>query len=1029
MTTISNLDRDLVELAGQEDSSSTAEGIIARLCEPGDLPIDLRVAGLLRVVAVNPDLIYYSTKRKDILNLVLERLERTAPSVLKEYNIDNRFMADEICRKLAALEPDAMAHLEQLLGRYNGVDSMADFRQRFLKGMNSHIIKIAIQPFLSLDSDSTNVLNICLGSAIDYYQADLDKARSAFEKSQIELEKLISHFATSPTKSGELIKKLLQDISSDIKDHFEMSPFSKRAELKIVSGWRKYPLHIPNHELLLPIEIQNVGEGIALDVEVNLEEAQGLKSLGVPSRVSDISPGTMIVEIPVGTDPDAIGRGQVATCDFTLSWINTDGSDEDTKITVELEPQNYNINWDELPGSNPYSLEAVTTEENLMGRSQVLDRVVAKLVTPPIGSLYIYGQKRVGKTSLAKVALSRIEKSHNQDIICVYRDMGTIVHVNPAKAVDKLVKRLAQDLQKKIPLATKIKVKTDGSLSPLIEMLEVLSESKSKVILVLDEFDSLPIKLFGRTKEQDTFFVGLRSVSSIKGVGVILVGGERMRLIINGPPGVHLNKFSSFRLDRLDRETQWSDIENLIKKPSEGYLDYSKRSCELIYEYTEGNPYYTKLLCDVILQGASKRRDSYIGEREVRSALEELFSEIDSTSFSHYWEDYILEEEQTRQEEVALKRKQYLLAFGRACDTNYKTSYDSISEQLKMDTKAIEKFGTEFIQRGILKRQDQRLEPCIKLFGHWIANDGQEDIMVSESGLGFVQAREAEREKLRVSFEEVEHLIKKWDTYKGTSLTTERVLNYLRQFDTPQDQRIVFKILKRLCFIGTLEENKLLNNAYEEMKIRLRKRDGEWMRGQIRISYFGPVGKSSNAMARSFASANQFLKDKRGILRPSQLKDAITDGVTDIVICDDFVGTGSTLKEGLSNYIDYLAPEQRLHLFVLAGMPKGFDLITNELHKIYGEERIKIRCLYEISSQPNIFDLESKVFGSSEEAERAHKLMFDIGLKLEPKAPLGFGNCCALVTFSRTIPNNAPPILWSESNKADFKFQPLFPRH
>lgn len=1032
MTTISELDRDLVELAGQEDASSIADGIIAELCEPSGLPIDLRVAGILRVAAINSDLIYDSFNRSRAINLVLARLEKTAPSILKEYKIDKKFMADEICSKLAALEPDAMTRLEQLSDIYDRVDNLIYFRQKFLKGINSHIVKITIWPFLDLGGDPTIVLNRSLGLAVDYSQSDPERARTAFDNSQIELEEIISRFTNSPTKPGNLIMNLFLDIYSDIRNHFDTSPFSKRAELKIVSGRRKYPLHIPDYEMLIPIEIQNVGEGIALDVEVNLVDAIGLDPSGIPSRVSDIPPGSRIVEIPVRTNLNDMGHDMVAACEFHLSWVNTDGSDEDTTITIELDAQIHNINWDQLRVSNPYSLEAVVNEEYLMGRSQVLNNIVAKLVTPPTGSLYIYGQKRVGKTSLAKVALSRIEKSKDQDIICVYRDMGTIVDVNPSRAVDKLVERLAQDLRRKIPLATNIKVKTDGSLSPLIEMLEVLAESGSKVIIVLDEFDNLPIKLFSRTNEQLAFFTGLRSISTIEGVGVILVGGERMSLIIKGPPGVHLNKFSSFRLDRLDRETQWTDIENLIRNPSEGYLDYSKESCELIYEYTEGNPYYTKLLCDVILQGASKRRDSYIDEREVRSALEELFSEIDSTSFSHYWEDSILEEEPDLQEEKALKRKQYLLAFGRACDTNYQTSYETVIEQtslLRMDAKSTKNVTQEFVQRRIIKRHDQILEPCIKLFGHWIANDGQEDLIVSESDLGFIQSLKDERESPRVLFEEVEQLIKDWDTYRGAKLTTERVLSYLRQFGTPQDQRIIFKILKNLYFIGGLEENKLLNNAYQEMQNYLKKRDGTWMKKQIRISYFGSVGKSSNAMARSFASANQFLKDKRGILRPSQLKDAIADGVTDIVICDDFVGTGSTLKEDLSNYIDYLAPEQQLHLFVLAGMSEGVDLITNELGKIYEDERIKIRCLHEISSQPSIFDLESKVFETAEEAKQARKLMLDIGSKLEPKAPLGFGECCALITFSRTIPNNAPPILWSESNKADFKFQPLFPRH
>lgn len=1026
MTTISALENTLKELEGQTEASDASESFVAKLCSSNDIPVDRRVASLLRVMAIDSKLIYDSSHRKKSLDIILDRLKITAPSVLSKYKIDKKTQADEQCNKLANLEPDAMNRLKQSLDKYNGIDRVVDFRQQLLKGINNHEVKVALLPFLDLQAEPKTVLKGCLDKAVDYSKANPEDARVSFEGSQSELEDTLSRFNTSPSKPGKLILDLLQILYSDLKRHFEDSPYSKQAELTIIQNRRKYPFHIPDHELLLFIEIKNIGEGVALDVAINLADAIGLISLGTPSRVSDIQPGQMmLVEIMVKTDPDAMDRDYIAICEFDLSWVNTDGSNIDQKITIDLEAQDHNIIWNNLRQKNPYSTAAVTIEDDLIGRSEILEKLENKMTTLPTDSCIIYGQKRIGKTSLAKVALNRIQQS--QDIVCIYLDVGTLAQTDPGKAIDKLTELLAQDLQAEIPLATQNKIKTDGSLAPLIELLREISKSRIRIILAIDEFDDLPTPLLSRTDISKTFFHALRGISNMDGIGLVLIGGERMNLIINGPPSIFLNKFVSFHLDRLDRETHWSDFENLVSKPAED-LDYSEKSYALIYEYTGGNPYYTKLLCDKILDRASKQKDSFVDEREVHYALEELIRDIESSSFAHYWEDYILEEEP--KQEVSLIRRQCLLAFGRASDTNYRAPLEYIHREMTLfetDTVNIEDVFKEFVQRGILKRYDQTLEPCIKLFGHWIANGGQEKMIVSKSETSYVKSAMAEREALRVTFEEGENLVNNWDNYKGVSITVERVLSYLRQFDTPQDQRIVFKILRNLCFLGGSEENKLWGTAFQQLQDALRKRDTTRQRKQIRISHFGNIGKSSLAMARSFASANKFPRDKSGILKPNQIGDALKDGVSDIVICDDFVGTGDTLLNDLDQFKEYVMPEQQVHVFILSGMADGIDKVTNKAYELYGRDRINIRCLHELSSKATIFDMQSNVFGSEEEAERARRLLYDVGSRLLPKAPLGYGDCCSLITFSRTIPNNAPPILWKEAT-GDFKFQPLFPR-
>ena len=122
-------------------------------------------------------------------------------------------------------------------------------------------------------------------------------------------------------------------------------------------------------------------------------------------------------------------------------------------------------------------------------------------------------------------------------------------------------------------------MRLDGSLTFLNQLLERVSVLGERLVIVIDEFDRLPARLFRRTDVQDAFFTGLRAISAIRGIGLVLVAGERMNLIISGP-GVELNRFAGFPVDYLDRSTQWSDFEDLVRKPTDKLLEFSNEACE-----------------------------------------------------------------------------------------------------------------------------------------------------------------------------------------------------------------------------------------------------------------------------------------------------------------------------------------------------------------------------------------------------------------------------------------------------------------
>ena len=543
-----------------------------------------------------------------------------------------------------------------------------------------------------------------------------------------------------------------------------------------------------------------------------------------------------------------------------------------------------------------------------------------------------------------------------QNATCIFRDIGAINHSDPAQAINNLTERLAEDIARQLPSlsAHASNLNLDGSLASLNRLLETAAEFGARIVIALDEFDQLPVQLFGRTNEGGAFFSGLRSISTIPGICLLLIAGERMKLIINGA-GVYLNRFAAFPVDYLDRAAQWPDFQDLVRKPTEGSLDFTAEACTRVYEYTQGNPYYTKHICSVVLENAADRRDSFVNVREIEAAVKlMLLTRIDQTSFSHYWEDFLLEEDEATRDEVTLNRRRLLLAFGLGSTSESAAPVDTVIEKaatLGLDADRARREIDGFVSRGLLRVVDNAIQPRIRLFGRWIVSKGRDDIILTPSEREAARPAIQQRQNLEVTLSEAEDVVEYWSVFNGLSITGQRVLEYLEQFGDVRNQRLIFSLLKHIRFIGDADEAKLMREAYRHLEDQMAASGRRWKREEIRISYAGPVGRSGSAMARSFAKANGFVRDSRGILGPRSLRAWASRGVRDVVIVDDFVGTGNTLERQLQEISKLIPPEQVVHVFVAAGMSDGVSKVATSARETFGEERVSVRCILEIDSE------------------------------------------------------------------------------
>lgn len=1006
--------------------------LIASLSDEAELPpevkqVDVRVAAVLRLAAVDHHALNESPHRRQLLDLVKERLNETGSSLLKKYNLADRKEAERVCSSMGRIADDAIDGLHTAIQSYHDVHSLPSLREQLLQAINDDRAKAAIRPFLISHTDPSGSLQRSLGAAVFYLDADAGEAGAALDVALTMIRDNIGQLSSLPTAASRPICSLLDQICSDLRDHFDSSSYSKPAQISLDSTLRRHPLHVPDLEISIPVALRNYGEGVAVTLEVEIIEAIGIKPVGSPLRLSNVTPGSIIIELNALTDPSAMEAMGGAACVFRVSWINPDGSEESKQIDSDLHSQDPDLDWEELNSTDPYSLEAVDTEEHLIGRSAMLKQTKKVLTTSTVGSLYIHGQKRVGKTSLALVALNGLELDHQATYI--YLEIGEINNPDPARAINNLTERLISELGRKLSLPLNVpESEYDGSLAPLVKILKSLAPTHKPIVLAIDEFDRLPAPLYRRNAQADAFFTALRSIGTIRGVGVVLIGGERMKLIINGP-GVELNKFKAFPVEYIDRATQWTEFEELVRKPTESFLEFTDDACAQIYELTAGNPFYTKQLCDRVLELATHRRDAYIDVREVDAATRLLVGTVDSASFSHYWEDHLLEYDEKR-DQITLNRRRCLLALGLAWASGEPATTDAVALhaiQVGLDYTALQRELRLFRDREILLEVNGAWEPRVNLFRRWMVERGQRQIVISAAELEAAEHVIAQQSAMRVTISEADELGRSFGTYKGKSISGERILEYVKQFGDLRDQRLIFRLLGSLQVVSQADVDQSLRDAYEVLAQVLKDRHGEWKQEQILLTHTGRLEKSGVTMSRAFIKANVSRLALKAIHNPSDLPDLLADGITDVVMIDDFVGSGDSLTYALEGIHEYIPASVALHIFLLAGMEEGVDRVRKTVVDLFGSSS-SVHCMTEIPSSPGPFDPEASVYNTEEDARDALALILKFGQRLEPRIPMGYGDCCSLVVFSSSIPNNAPAILWSRST-GTFKFEPLFPRN
>ena len=419
----------------------------------------------------------------------------------------------------------ALSQLFQLTGVTPDLKRIQPLQQDLLRLFNQK----TTQPFLSalfpIALTSRARLSALFQVIIEYsHNTDADPIHEhqiACEACD-EFEREARAFGTED--SERILSGLAVRLRSAVTSHFNSLEASNRPNLTFSPIAKKYPLERPDTTIVFKIHIANHGTGPARDLRVDTVVSDDHLPVKNPSmELGTIQAGKSFVLDIVATvlTPSAEAKLLVQ-----FSWAGYAG-----RITEVPEffvvAQRSDVDWDTVALTEPYSLEAVTTGNDLIGRKKELTQLSRLTNSQTVGSGFIYGQKRVGKTSLANTIAESLESRTDAAWVVINKGSGDYVGNDAHSTLRTLGETLVQAMKARIPrLATMLSPEFANGLAPLSGFVdEALRQEDLRLLFILDEFDELPLDLVTRTELSTSLFQPLRQISNKRGCGFLLVGG------------------------------------------------------------------------------------------------------------------------------------------------------------------------------------------------------------------------------------------------------------------------------------------------------------------------------------------------------------------------------------------------------------------------------------------------------------------------------------------------------------------------
>lgn len=1047
-------------------SESTLDGLLAKV---------IAAWGGTRGIIIDPDSLgdisekmqsFSATNLSAAFINALRRLERTGvkwPEAAKDFAYRLR---DDITTLYGVTERSPLENCRAALARLDDVMSEGVAAVgRFLrttpataKAASIEMLKIShrLQPLLVLAERQFLLdLEVLIGPAFrklcEAYERhdDLEVVRRAPE--YLENIKIHRPGTSDPRLQSEvwraLVQPVLDHLTSVVQDATERGEIALAPALGLRNPNTKADLRSEKSEIYLSFSLANHGKGHAHDISLRKADTASEANLILvePAGPFDISPNSeQLIRLRL------VLESPCEILEIPIEWIcqTTGGKQAVVADRVMVLQQVTEPDWEALLSDPPYGLNPIKRPERLYGRDSLLRQL--RLAAMAGTSTFVWGQKRIGKTSLLQVLAS--ELGERADTTCILLRMGELVSLHEGQLARLIAQRLVAKSQANVSVPDESEF--GAGLSRLIPFTEDLTDAltNKKFVVIIDEFDDLDPAFY--TGERGKQFVkALRSVSEV-GLTFFFVGSERMETIYSRHQA-DLNKWVNVRLDQIDSR---KDCKALIVEPVAGVIEFAPEVIDFIIDYTSRNPFYIHNFCYQVFGRCLQEHRTFVDENDIYAVRQQMLRSLGATNFSHLWEDNpVLNLQEKRQQSaencVALT---CLAALGGQYEGIEELMEVQESLQLAPEDRAsigvLRHACERLFMRGVLETRKNGDGFTLKLdiFKEWLVeNAGAKLLPIWTEHMASVRESQQSEAETTAMFEPLESssfpiaeddmlAVAQRLVYCGRQKDVAEIRAWLRQFDDDGRIEIAFLLLKRVSEAGFINEGtKALNfQRLEEMinAHRLTIGNNTWKiergrRNNLAVAYLDSEHKSGATVAR----------DLQKSLRPGKCSSATDLDVwmrthiendPMVVIVDDFAGTGGTLTKGMRKFREKIHPqiwekyieEHRISLYVMFAFPEALEAARAAF------PGVNVVAATVFGDDLRACDEASDLFADEGERRFAKEILQQIGRELSPSAPLGHGDMGALVVFNNTTPNNSLPIFWSSGTVGERPWKALFPR-
>ena len=1003
-----------------------------------ELPLNIQrfvAAWLLRVITKETSALDFGNTRAQTATL----FDRTFSDAYEYCGITSK---NQTYEKINALADHAQRLLEDLASLVETSPDLAQLntlQEKMLRNLSLPSSWHLLSQLLPTGVSHKNRLNSLFRVVIDYATSnDADGIRStdavcvACDDYSREVE----------SYGGEDVSRILgglaRQLRTSVTNHFHATEMGKPPRISFWPILKKYPLQRVGTTIAIKIRISNDGTGPARNIQLDKVTSDSCLTIRTsPMLLGTIRAGDSFVFDILA---EVLEASEQSTLMAELSSTRL-GERIEHPLELTVESQRENVDWEIVETKEPYSLEAIPSDAELVGRRSELLQLMRLITVPTGGSGIIYGQKRVGKTSLANAVRNRLQRTSDEDWVVIYKGSGEYLGNDAASTLRQMGEVLAQSLKVNIPQMSKVKVPDfSNGIAPLSGLIDQALKHTDKLLFILDEFDELPIEIVTRSNTISTaLFLPLREISAKNGCCFLLVGGEGMQQIMT-QQGDRLNKFSPVEVDYFTKSEHWGDFSELIRRPVQTWLEISDTALDTLYENSAGNPYFAKLLASQLSLDMVKSRFTNASEVDMEAAIAKKCSGIAASSFAHFWSDGLLIENSDDADSTRTIRRSVLIAVGRAFRKPGAVDSQAIWREFK-DTDFTrvgeERFRTtlqDFFQRKILlENAHNEITAKIPLFQSWIKDRGVEELLPTshESDALAAKIRQEEAERIKddeiLSFcEDISHF-----RYQGRPMSHAAVRRWLNQFDALQDQRLMFKLLQNVRYY---DESMMRIKMREMMGIIESGMDAELLRGR-EVRHRGIlVSTLDSSTAKGGYTYCRLFTDEHNILATNamplgvQMEQAFDDSRTQrLLLIDDFAGSGDTLVKGLDRGMHLLRLAKKKGIPVTLCAVVGFAHARTHIEEYIAEQELDVEVHFcdTLGSEHQVFSSDSMIFPEPAERTRAKKVVEGKWNHTGGISPMGYHDTQAAIVFYGSCPNNSLPILWSSNDD----WRPLFSRH